>query len=329
MKVNFIINNCLNHTNVNREGCGASELLFYNTLLSLSKFYKIDVYNHSNRLRLDDIEYRDYDSFNENQGDTTIVQRYFDKLINLHKQFPNNKYILWSHDFLENGYITVQGEYSLEYINSYFKNNGITTVAVSNFHKNNIKSKFPDIEIVVIYNALFPGIFPKIQNVVKKNEITFASNWAKGLENVLNIMKEYYKRDPTIKLNLLKPSYCEMQPDFKDYPFINVIGTIRDKTEYSRLISQSICVLTTSYAETFGCIFAESLHLGTPVVADRNVSAGFHEFVEERYRVNFKNCHEVIESIESIKNNNPVVDLHPQFYETEIIEQWKTLINFK
>ena len=81
MKVNFIINNCLDHTNVDREGCGASELLFYNTLLSLSKFYKIDVYNHSNKICLENIEYRDYSSFNENLGDTTIVQRYFDKLM--------------------------------------------------------------------------------------------------------------------------------------------------------------------------------------------------------------------------------------------------------
>ena len=182
MKVNFIINNCLNHTNVNNSGSGASELLFYNTLSALSKFFKIDVYNHSNKICLDDIDYRDYNSFNENQGDTTIVQRYFDKIINLHKQLPNNKYILWSHDYFENGYMHLQGEYSLEYINSYFKTNGIKIVAVSNFHKSNLKSKFPEVEIVVIYNALFSDMFPKIRNVVKKNEITFASNWAKGLE---------------------------------------------------------------------------------------------------------------------------------------------------
>ena len=318
----FVINNNLNHTIVNLQGCGASETTFYNTVASLSKQTALTVYNQFNQPFgiIDRLTYRDYNTFNES-GKVVVLQRFFNEVINFHKKWPTNRYILWSHDYLEKS-STLFGEYSRDYINEYYKTNGITVVAVSNFHKSNILSFLPDVEIKVIYNALFPEYVPK-QLTVKQNEITFASNWYKGLERVLNIVKELNKTH-AIKLNLLKPSYCNWDRDFsKDYPFVNVIGNVKDKKEYSQIISRSICVLTTSYPETFGCVFSESLHLGTPVIADKSVDAGFHEFIEDCYKVDFNNIDQVVEKILEIKNTNPDVSLPNEFYEDAITSQWK------
>jgi beta-1,4-mannosyl-glycoprotein beta-1,4-N-acetylglucosaminyltransferase len=323
--VNFIINNDCNHDTINVQGCGASEVLFYNTAFSLSKIFKVNVYNHNGSCLIDNVSYKDYNSFNT-QGQVTIVQRHFDVLINLHKQF-NNTYYLWSHDYLDNGFSHLRGEYSREYINEYFKNNGISIIAVSQFHKQHLETILPGVNVIVIYNALFERVFPKIErNCTENDYVIFGSNWYKGLDHVLNVMRELNKTE-SVNLLLLKPSYCEMERDFSNYPFVKVIGTVKNKTEYCKLIANSICVLTTSYPETFGCIFAESLHLGTPVVADQSVSAGFHEFIENEYKVDFKNVFQVIEKIKFIKNNNPVVKLGNQFYENEIINEWKKIIS--
>ena len=58
--LNFIINYSSNHVNINNEGCGASETLFYNTLFSLSKDYKVNVYNHNVSCLIDNISYKEY-----------------------------------------------------------------------------------------------------------------------------------------------------------------------------------------------------------------------------------------------------------------------------
>ena len=309
MNINFIINNNSNHLLINNEGGGASELLFYNTAKALNG----TIFNNF---------YKNLDSFNVTTS-IVIVQRNFGLLIDYSKKY-SNKYFLWSHDFLENDFSHLSGNYSSEFINEYFKNNCVTVIAVSDFHKNNLLLHFPDVNIIVIYNALFPNVFPKIKTI-KKNQILFASNWAKGLNNVLKISESYYKIDKTFKLILLKPSYCNYEPEL-NYPFVNVIGNIKNKNEYCKIISESICVITTSYPETFGCVFAESLHLGTPVIADDNVCAGFHEFIPDNFKINFNEIDKVVIRIQQIKINNPNVSLPLEFYENNVINEWKNLL---
>jgi hypothetical protein len=325
MNKNFVILNDFNHISINNEGGGESELLFFNVAFSLSKTFNIKIFKTGGEFGIiDDIEYLQISEFKERNTDV-IVQRHFNLLIELHKKNPYNNYILWSHDYLENGFSHLRGDYSKDFINEYFKNNNIKIVAVSNFHKNNLLTEFPDVNIQVIYNALFKSIYPKFEEKNIKSQITFASNWAKGLDKILNITKEYYKINKNFKLILLKPSYCEWSPNFNNYPYIEIIGNIKNKNEYSKILSESICVLTTSYPETFGCVFAEALHLGTPVLADSSISAGFHEFISNEFKVNFNNIREIINKIEQIRLNRPNVNLPLEFYENSVINEWKNI----
>lgn len=329
----FIINNNGNHQNIINSGSGASEFLFYLTAYKLSSYCNITIFNRDIPTTLDSIEYK-YLPNNLNpsieniNNSVIIVQRHFTILIDLHKSNPSNKYILWSHDFLENNFTHLAGNYSPLEINDYFYKNNITIVSVSNFHKNNIQSILPDVNIVCIYNALFSEHFLKNENIVSnKNNIIFASNWGKGIDRVLNIGTEYSKINPNFKLLLLKPSYCEWEPDLNKFPFVQMIGSVKNKNEYCEILQGCLCVLTTSYPETFGCVFAEALHLGVPVIGDTSIGAGFHEIISSEYMCNFNNMIEVINIINNLQINRPNITLDSKFYIDSIILEWIKLMD--
>jgi len=313
-------------------GCGASEFLFYLTTKELAKYINLSIFNRDIPQILDNIEYKFIDTnLNPNieniNNSVIIIQRHFDIAINLHKINPNNKYIIWNHDYLEGESNYLTGSYNFMDINNYFSQNNIKIISVSNFHRNNIKSILPNVSVTPIYNSLFPEYFVKNKNInYDKNKLIFASNWAKGLDRVLNIGMEYYKYNKEFKLLLIKPTYCEWNPELQKYPFIEKIGCITNKVEYCNLLQECLALLSTSFPETFGCVFAEALHLGVPVIGDSSIQAGFHEIIPQEFMCNFNKPNEVINKIESFRNRRPSVNLDEKFYSESVIEKWKDFI---
>lgn len=328
--VYFIINQDHNHQSIIKNGNGASEVLFYLTAKSLSKYFNVIVYNRDSPCKIDDIEYRFLpDNMNPDidNNSVVIVQRHFNVLIDLHKNNPSNKYILWSHDYLHGKFNNLSGNYNPSEINNYFSKYNIQIVSVSHFHKINILERLPNVNVTPIYNALFPEYFIKDSNInYDKNTIIFASNWGKGLDKVLNIGKHYYDRNKEFKLILIKPKYCDWEPELHEYPFIEKRGCIENKNEYCNLLQSCLCVFSTSFPETFGCVFAEALHLGVPVIGDNSVQAGFHEIIPQELMCNFNNPNEVIDKIENLRTNRPNVSLDNKFYDESVINEWVKLL---
>tara|TARA_B110000977_G_scaffold200436_1_gene290950 strand:- start:1593 stop:2591 length:999 start_codon:yes stop_codon:yes gene_type:complete len=326
----FIINQPGNHKSIIKNGNGASEVLFYLTAKSLSKHFNVIVYNRDTPCKIDEVEYRFLpDNMNPDIGNNSVViiQRHFNILIDLHKINPSNKYVLWSHDYLEKIFNHLSGNYNASAINHYFTTNNIQIVSVSHFHKSNILSRLPNVNVTPIYNSLFPEYLIKQNNInYDKNTIIFASNWAKGLDKILNIGNQYYKLNKNFKLILIKPSYCKWEPDLNKYPFIEKKGCIENKEEYCKLIQSCLCVFSTSYPETFGCVFAEALHLGVPVIGDNSVQAGFHEIIPQELMCNFNNPMEVINKILKLRTNRPNVTLDSKFYSESVINEWVKLL---
>jgi len=327
----FICNNNGNHKNILEEGSGASELLFYFTAYKLSNYFNVTIFNRDiEQLKIDNIQYLFLPN-NKNpnieniNNSIIIVQRHFSTLIDLHKINNTNRYILWCHDHLGKTFSNLSDKYLPCDVNDYFNKNNIDIIAVSDFHKENIKDIMPNINIIRIYNALFIDIYQKNNNneiQYNKNQIVFASNWGKGINKILKIGKEYYNKNKDFKLILLKPSYCDMEINCDNYPFIECIGNIKNKKEYCKILQNSLCVLTTSFTETFGCVFAEALHLGVPVIGDNSVKAGFHEIIPYEHMCNYNNYEEVIKKIEEFRKNRPNVKLDKKFYDEIIIEEW-------
>lgn len=329
----FVINHSSTHLEIINTGSGASEFLFYLLISELSKDYSIIVYNKTTSCKIDNVEYKYLPDNNipnlENIDNSFIcIQRNFNIGVEICKTYPNNKYFIWSHDYLHDIFPNLSAEYSAKEINSFFSKNRIKIIAVSNFHKKNILSRFPDVEVIPIYNALFENYFPKVTNIVcDKDKFLFASNWGKGLDKILNIGKVYYEFNKNFKLLLIKPNYCDWEPDLKEYPFIEKRGCITDKKNYCRLIQSCCAVFTTSYSETFGCVFAEALHLGVPVIGDNSIEAGFQEIIPEKYMCNFNNPSQVINVIQKIRINQYKVSLDYKFYSNSVVNEWVKLIN--
>jgi glycosyltransferase involved in cell wall biosynthesis len=327
MNIYFIINCSRNHKNIVNSGSGASEFLFYITAYKLSKYCNVTIYNRENHHPqvIDNINYlyldNDRNFINNINNSIVIVQRDFDFIYNLHKKNHNNRYILWSHDHIQNNKSHLFNSHTPDNINKYFSMNNIDIVVVSDFHKDNISKCFPDLKIYRIYNAVFPEYIVRNPNIsYDKNQIVFASNWGKGIEKILKIGLDYSKINTDFKLILLKPNYCNWEPDLSIYPFVKMIGTIKNKIEYCELLQKSLCVLTTSYPETFGCVFAEALHLGVPVIGDNSVKAGFQEIIKPEYLCNFNDHKKVINIIDTIREN--IVKLDDKFYEDSVIKEW-------
>lgn len=328
-KIYFVINNLNNHKSVIGAGLGASEFLFFQTANELTKHYDVVVYNSDPEAKkMDDVEYRflspNLNSNIENiNNSVVIVQRDFEYVINLHKINSSNKYILWSHDYLYIEFKNLSGDYSNKEINDYCTINNIKIVSVSQYHARNIKKRLPSVNITTIYNALFPQYLHRDSTISHdKNKIIFASAWHKGLDNVLKIGTEYYKKNKNFKLVLIQPIYCTWNPDLKEYPFVEKVGCIKDKGEYSKLLQGCLCVLSTSFPETFGCVFAECLHLGVPVIGDSNTQCGFLEFIPHEHTCKFSNTRDVIRIIEQFRVNRPSVKLDNKFYIDSVTKEW-------
>lgn len=334
MNINFVLNRYGTHRSIVDGGGGATEFLGYMLAYKLSKVYTVKVFNLEPSQRIDNIEYRylpvELEEEARSAGNSVfIILDYIDFPIGLCHINKNHKYILWCHNYLEGDwqkYMRIR--FSLEDVNTFYSQNNITTVAVSQFHGRNISSIFPDMNVVPIYNSIHPELFPRRQDPpYDRNKMIFASRWSKGLDKVIGIGIEYYKRNRDFKLVLIKPSYCKWDPDTSFLPFIEKRGNVPSKEEYSALLQSCLAVFSTSFPETFGCVFAEALHLGVPVICDTSVESGVHEIVEKKHCCDFNDHEQVIGLIETFRKNRPEVSLGARFYDTSVLKDWEALFS--
>ena len=328
-----------NHQTIVTAGSGASELLFYMTAYHLhrSHKYKVTVVNRFSEtpVQLDGMQYVylpepvcELPPVFE-PGTIVIVQRHFGLLMSLHQLYPQNQYILWSHDYLFPNVRGLCTHGTLLDADRYFHQHQIPIVAVSEFHKQNIRENMPRARIVVIYNALFRELYPRTALTAEtydKNRVIYASSWStKGIQHVLRIGAACWKRNPAFQLWMLKPGYCSWNPDLREFPFVRVIGTVYDKADYCGYLQSSLCVLSTRFPETFGCVFAEALHLGVPVVGDTSVNSAIREIIPPEHLCNFDQVDQVVDMIESFRAKRPTPRLADRFYSESVLAQWQAL----
>jgi glycosyltransferase involved in cell wall biosynthesis len=315
---------------------GASEYQLYSLIKKLSYNFNIRCYNGiQEKVILDNITYDSLhiNFINEeiNSSDIVIVQRFLPDIFKeIYRKIKNNKIIIWNHDLVDNGnFIWCHDDnnknlcknknyFKNNILKEYFENKNISYVFVSETVKNDFIIfmnsycyNFENHRLNVIYNILYDEELIEIKNTqidVNDNYITYASAWQKGIEHVIKVFDEVIKKDNNIKLNLLSPGY-----DWNNWK--NYIDEIKfkygdkiiihgpcNKNKYAKIIKESLCVLATTFKETFGCVFAESYYLGTPVVADYR-SGAVKEIIDNNYVVNFDDKQKTVEKILYIKQN--------------------------
>jgi glycosyltransferase involved in cell wall biosynthesis len=273
----------------------------------------------------------------------------------IYNKIKNNKIILWIHDLVEKyvfmfdynekerNYYNDNNLLKNEVLKEFYENKNINFVFVSKFIKEKFKNYFinnnfniEESRLNVIYNILYEEEYINIKNQdipVNKNYITYASAWQKGIGSVIKVFKYAKKNDNNLKLVLLSPGYdwdnwTSYVNELKDKYGEDVIihGPV-NKEEYSKIVKSSLLVLSTTFEETFGCVFAESYYLGTPVIADYR-SGAVKEIIDNNYIVNFDDKKETLKKIMEIKNNreNIKINLNNKFMLKENLNMWINLI---
>jgi glycosyltransferase involved in cell wall biosynthesis len=193
-----------------------------------------------------------------------------------------------------------------------------------------------DNRLIVIYNILYEEEFISIKNKhipVLKNQLVYASAWQKGIEDIISIFEYILQKDSSYILILMHPGYgMEIYENYKKYllqkfPNNIVIKDSLSKDKYSEIIKESLCVLSSRFNETFGCVFAESYYLGTPVIADIG-SGAVKEIIDNYFIVNYNNKEQVFNKIKEIsyKRDHMNIKLPDKFLFNENFNKWKSIL---
>lgn len=324
-----------NHKLILNRSMGAAEYQFYSLLKQLSiTGYSIVCYNNNklyeqNPLLLNNIIYGYLqlntieDLLSAYPKSTILVQRNIPNP-SIFKKYPNNKVIYWLHglcgDFeyltYDNVSVVVPSLFAKEYL-----------ITKYNLHKYQHK-------IYTIYNILYPDEFDITSNVQPNlTKLVFASAWHKGVERVLELFSYCLDQDPNLTLDLMHPGY-----GLKNYN--NVVNNIQNKFGnkvtilgpankliYSRIIRSALAVVMPAFTETFGCVAAESLYLGTPVIYSSQ-SGAVKEIVDSHWATNYNSLCDFYAKVSLLQHTRlqQKFQLEDKFFIRPNLQKWISLL---
>ena len=337
------------HTSIKSKAIGASQYQFYNLLNSLQTIHRIKCFNHCGSYeKIDSIEYNSYKSIEVGPTDTVLIQRFYPNNPIVLSKITTNKKIIWIHDIPDFNiflgmYDTPQEplfrrdlhKFKNEILIPILTNSSIHFVANSQ-HTYRLFNEFIQryagitnyTRCSVIYNALYGDEFDRtpVEKIPKR--LIYASAWQKGIEKVIDIFRYVVARDPNYTLTLLSPGYDwtnyesyakRLQSEFGSKLLLLGPST---KKDLCTAIKQSICCLSSTFDETFGCVFAESCYLETPVIADVR-SGAVREIIGEDFIVDYNNPDRVWSKLQTLP---PSVTLHSEFLSEPILLKWKSIL---
>jgi glycosyltransferase involved in cell wall biosynthesis len=129
---------------------------------------------------------------------------------------------------------------------------------------------------------------------------------------------------PGYEYDNYKNSIDQLKNMFKNR--ILILGP-KNKYEYSKIIKQSLCVLSPPFPETFGCVFSESYYLGTAVIADIQ-SGAVSEIIDNNNIINYNTPNIVLEKLKQLRENseNISVKIDPKFLIDDILNKWISIL---
>ena len=340
----------LNHIDIKNRAIGASEYQFYSLLGEFSKLpLEIICYNNafSNDELIGNVQYKNIQTMNSSwflPTDKIIVQRYCSLL----QPFlaKTNKVFLWFHDYVCDNVLNLPSYDCKQSLDIIYKHKNVHFIFNSITSKELYIKRFADYHVYfepyryeVIYNILYEDDFCEAKQDtidVNKNAIVFGSAWCKGIHSIIQLFRHISAAKPEVKLILMSPGYDypawgkyseEIVNEFKEK--VVILGP-QDKKSYCNVNKTSLCVLSAPFFETFGCIFAESYYLGTPVIADIHCGATKEIIEDEHFIVDYNNPDSVIARIEELQTtrDSTTFKLDEKFLVEENMLKWKNFVLF-
>lgn len=334
----------LNHRDIKNRAIGASEYQYYNLIGEFSKLnLEIICYNTIHNAEIiDNVHYKNINNLATDtflQSDKIIIQRY----CNLARQFIQNKVFIWFHDYVCPSVLTFPNSTCKDSLDCMFQRKNIHFIFNSESCKHIYFQYFLQHGIVfeenrckIIYNILYEDDFKEFKDTkyeVDKNTLVFGSAWCKGIHKIIELFRSLVKLNAELKLILLSPGYdysawqdyrIQIETEFKEK--VIILGPL-DKKKYCEVLKTALCVLSTAWFETFGCIFAESYYLGTPVIASYQ-SGAVKEIIDNRFIVDYNSPDIVLERIKELQQNRETtnIQLDNKFLVEENMFLWKDFV---
>jgi glycosyltransferase involved in cell wall biosynthesis len=349
-KVFFYDRTNFNHQRVQDNPIGASEYQFYNSIGTISRYFPEVICFNSTRTtyQLDGITYHPIEEiklFKFDKEDIFIIQRFYPTDIKIRSAIKNAKTFIWFHDNVNHKIMTDNNGEQASYFEknpkdftshlSFLGHTNVTLIFVSHTQKNNafeffnryIKIGVDRVHVIynIVYDHQFNNVAPLVD--VNWNRLVYASAWTKGILEIINLFERLSSEIPELTLTLLSPGYdYNNYIDYADklraiYPSkLNILGPV-SKKDLGEIIMNSCAVIAPPFKETFGCVFAESLYLGTPVIASTN-SGAVYEIIGTDYIFDYTDEFPIIEKLKYIKYNKIRLNLNEKFLQDANLKLW-------
>lgn len=303
---------------------GATEMSTVRLAREFAKTCEVKVFQYSREEREEEagVEYRGLLDVNDVEVDILIVLRLPEVLPVLRQRWPKARIYLWLHD-LHDERLGVHLDTILDV--------GAEVVCVSRFHAQRVRhlllgDRRQGCELAIHWIYLFvkEGLFSS-ESQVNKNQVLWASTPSKGLEEAIQVFIRVRIELPSIEFLVYNPGYRPVRLPCA-IPNVKYMGR-RPNSEVVEAMRESLCLFypQTQVPETFGMVFAESLAVGTPVLAHDFGSA--RELLGEEMVLDCRNREAVVERLKHWHSGGrPRVEGLSETKRDHVVRQWKELL---
>ena len=354
--------NVLTHKDSEKIALGASEHQLFNLLKNIAQHKEVHVFKTTIKksIEMDNIYYKNFNEFHNYElyeNDIIIIQRFMCENPNFLNKLKKNKVFMWVHDmtdlniFISDGscfdyYVTNPQVFKGYLTESIIKNDNINFVFPSDFAKkrfteflNKYQLSIISRRLHIIHNILYEEDFIQSTNSntntkksVDTNKIVFASSWFKNIACIIKLFEHIHMRNKNYILVFMEHGFdtSKKYENIMKTKFgknVEILGP-QNKEKYAEIIKSSLCLLVSTFPETFGCVFTESHYLGTPVIADHR-SGAVADHLDKDFVMNFDDPESVYLKLEWLRRERMTlnIQLDEKFTFKYNFEKWKTLLN--
>lgn len=200
--------------------------------------------------------------------DVVVVVRDPTAIAGVHALYPDARIYLWLHDQVQPW--STRGRRLVAQASALAATRA-TVICVSDCQRRGVEAALrrigpPDgVRALTIYNAVDESLQPDA-TAVDPDRMLFFSSPNKGLAHSLDAFAAIRRRWPRMQLDVANPGYKAGAAIHR--PGVHILGALAP-TELQARVRGALCTLCLNFVlpETFGLVLAESLAMGTPVLA--------------------------------------------------------------
>ncbi len=215
----------------------------------------------------------------------------------LRTQFPQARFHFWVHDQMRPGSSRAR---RLRATAALLHELAVNVICVSDTQRQMVEATLVSLGIegkvraMTIYNPVDVEV-PGGGLPYRNNQLVFFSSPNKGLAYTLDVFRALRRRMPDMLLSVANPGY--KQTPRAAIGGVEYMGALAPP-QLHQLVRSSLCTLALNFVlpETFGLVYAESLALGTPVLA-HDTGAAAEVIVDSSQLLPVRRAHRLYERL--------------------------------